>query len=135
VSEPERAQAAAAGTREVSGTSDLPAGSLRIGTFTKREKGAVKAVITVKRLNAVDELAIFDESLAKLAEQVCQDGTPVYLDTKRSAKGSEYLKGLRRSEPVPVDHESIPYDDEVPFAWLMPFVLPLTGLIGVALWV
>lgn len=117
-SEPGETRDAAGATRETRSTSsDIPEGAFLITQVRLRTHGAVKASITMVGhggVTAYDDLAVFNLSLAKLAEQVCQDGEYVRPVVKTSqTSGKPYLSDLtrfNRAEPEP-----IPDDSECPF--------------------
>lgn len=76
---------------------DLPAGAKRI-VKVEPNKGGAEARIT---FHDRSEHLTYKPQLVALAEQLCQDSTPIFPDLKKSASGNFYIVGL---VPIPKDY-------------------------------
>jgi phage recombination protein Bet len=81
------------------------------------------------------EAGTIKQQLASLAEQLCQDHAPVTIETKDTKWGADLIALHRATEGIePEMPEAQPVDaSEIPFMWLVPFIVPALGLMGTVL--
>jgi hypothetical protein len=107
---------------------DQQTDALRIQSVDRRPTSNKNVVKFVIHLSDNREVTTIKTQLGDLAEQICQDGDAVMVETKETKWGLDLLN-LRRVETViqrdAVDHGAPLTDRDIPFAWLVPFVLPL----------
>lgn len=72
------------------------------------------------------EVSTINPRLAALAEQCCQESAAIQVQTKTTKWGDDLI-GMERAD-IQIDHGAPVLDSEIPFAWLMPLILPLASL-------
>jgi hypothetical protein len=119
----------------------VPDGQLRIAKLElnqTKNPNVQKALIT---LSTGEVVTTINSRLIALCEQLCQDQIPVTVETKQTKWGTDLLAAHRVTAPLPelqINRDLVtelegPVDvDEIPFAWLLPLILP--AMLAVSLW-
>lgn len=107
---------------------DLPAGSVCIQQVRPGRASAEGEIVTTSG----ESFLFYKKQLRPIAEQACQDGAPVVLETKQAASGSSYVIGITRATLKPVEPVGEPLSvDSIPFAWIPFVVIPALSLLAV----
>lgn len=124
----------------------LPTGTvliLNVHTQPTKNKNVQKSTLTLQGgpdwpANQTT-VSTINQRWAALAEQLCQKREPCYMETKKTPYGFDVVSITPASEiaatkwnpddPPPVD---VPLSD-IPFAWLLPLILPALGLLSVVM--
>ena len=111
------------------GTPAMPEGALiirEVKTSPTKNPNVVKAFVT---FSTGEVATTIKTPLITLCEQLCQEQIPITVDTTQTKWGIQLdavhrvplADDARDSVPEPVDV------DDIPFAWLLPLVLPVIG--------
>lgn len=93
---------------------DLPEDAALIRQVERSTAGKVKALVWL--LGAEQPLPTYNDQLAELAAEVCQQREPVRVETKTSAAGRNYITAIHRLAKPAIDHSAPITDDEpLPF--------------------
>ena len=111
------------------GTPELPMGALlirEVKTSPTKNPNVVKGFVT---FSTGEQTTTIKTSLISLCEQLCQDQIPVTVETKQTKWGIDLI-AVHRVALMDDERDSVPEplaSDDIPFAWLLPLVLPVIG--------